>query len=217
MPRRNHSSSSQRLPLVLLSVLLVGALGVGGYVLSRPDTGTPGTAATEPPVPDFSFDLGRTRISAVDDRPSDASREAAVEEVHLLLDDLYTLGFVDPDRWQDGTFPGLADFFDGPAARQAVEDLDDLTLGTAATQLRRVEPRRSRLVVSLLFDEEEAPVSAFAETAFRAGGTASDGTGVRIEHEARFLLRPSAGGWRIVGYEVQGELSAREPAGGDGA
>jgi hypothetical protein len=197
--------------------MLTGTLGVGAFLLSSPGTGTPGTAATEPPVPEFTFHLGRTRVSAVDDRPSGRSQETAVEEVHLLLDDLYTLGFVDPAGWEGGTFPGLADFFEGPAAGRAVEDVDDLTLGSAAPQIRRVEPRRSRLVVSLLFDEEESPVSAFAETEFRARGTARDGRAVSIEHEARFLLRPSGDGWRIVGYEVQGELAAQDaPSEGQG-
>lgn len=199
--------------MVLLSILMIGALGVGVFVLFRPTTGTPGEA-TEPPVPEFSFHLARTRVSAVDDRPAKQDQEAAVEELHGLLDDLYTLGFVDPEGWQEGRFPDLAAFFDGPAAERAVEDLDDLTLGSAATQIGRVEPRRSRLTVSLLFDEEEAPVSAFAETDFRADGTAKDGRRLRIEHEARYLLRPIQGGWRIVGYEVSGELVAQERAGG---
>lgn len=213
LPRRKHHASSGRsLPLVLLSILLIAAVGAGAFALLR--RGDENGGAGEEPVPEFTFQLAGDRVSALGDEPREQRRAEAVEAVHALLDELYTVAFVDPAAWQDGGFPDLPALFDGAAADRAVEDLDGLSLGAAAAQVRRVEPRRSRLTISLLFDERSEAIAALAEASFRGRGRTEDGRRLTIEHEGRYLLRRLDRGWRIVGYDVRGELDAASSGAG---
>jgi hypothetical protein len=210
--RKHHSSSGRTLPLVLVTALLVTMVGAGAFVLLR--RGGTGADAEERPVPEFSFQLGRIKSAAVGEPPRDPQVASTAEEVHAVLDRLYTIAFVDPGEWEGGRFPAISSLFGGPASRQAAEDLEDLSLGSAAPHIDRVQPRRSRLIVSLLYDDRAGAASAIAEATFRAVGRTMDGRRLHIDHEGRYLLRPSKDGWRIVAYRVDGALEASDPAGG---
>ncbi len=187
--------------------MIVAALGAGAFFVLRPTEGEPnGQEPEEPPVPEFQFELGQVTTVPLDDKPSDPVIDEAAAEVEALLDDLYTLGFIDPARWENGRFSGLASLFSGPAARQARRDREDLTLGSAAPQVERVEPGKGRLTLDLLVDEQQTPVAAIAETRFRATGLTVSGERLNILHGGQFHLRPVDGTWLIVGYEVNGNL-----------
>lgn len=214
--RTNHTTSRRSLPLALVAVVVATTVGAGGFVLLRRGTGT-GAGAEERPVPEFSFELGRTKTAAVGERPADPEVAGAAGEIHAVLDRLYTVAFVDPGEWDGGRFPSLSSLFGGPAAGQVAHDLDDLSLGSAATRIDGVAPRRSRLTVSLLYDEGAGPASAIAEATFRAVGRTDDGRRLHIDHQGRYLLRPRGDGWRIVGYRVEGALESPPDGTGGGA
>ncbi len=199
--QRAHHRHERALPRFVTVILALG-LAAGAC------TGDGGEAATpeEPPLPEFQFEISQVRTVPMDAKPGKAEVNEAAADVEALLDELYTLGFIDPARWENGRFSGLTTLFSGPAARQARRDREDLTLGTAAQQIERVEPSAGTLELSLLMDPKARPVAAIAETRFEAVGRTMQGQDLTILHEGRFILRPVEGAWLIVGYEVTGNL-----------
>lgn len=212
MARGTHAPAGRAFPWVIVS-LLAAALA-GGAVVALLNLSGDGNAAEEEPTPRFSFSVGRVGAVAVDKEATATVPKQTVRQVRQVLDRLYTIGFVDPDEWRSGTFPALPELFAEAAAERMDRDLEDLTLGSAAAGVDRVEPGPSKLKLSFLLDEAQQPLTAIAQATFRASGTATDGRSLTIIHGGRYLLELSAGEWRIVGYQVDGEMAPAGPAAG---
>lgn len=144
----------------------------------------------------------------VDAQAEEGDLEGARDAVVDLLDELYTTAFVDPGRWEGGAFPELGSYFTGRAAARAEQDREGLTLGQDAARIERVVPTSATLRLSILVDPQAAPYAAIATAAFRGDGRTTDGGAVEIVHEGRYLVRRVEGGWRIIGYDVQGSLES---------
>jgi hypothetical protein len=202
---REHARVGTRLAIV--AGALVVALGVAGwFFFLRADAPFGGR-----PAPAFSFQLGK--VNSVDlDRASPKGLEAAAKQLRSTLDAMYTAGFVDPDKWEDGTFPEVLEAFAMDASEVAGRDLADLTLGPASSQVEFVDPDRSRLAVKFLVGQEGRPYAALAAATFRATGELANGGTLGITHEGRYIMRPIDGRWMIVGYTVDGRLQPRKPS-----
>lgn len=194
-----------------MSILAVATMGVGAFVLLR--GGGDGQNGEDRPPADLTWEVGFTKVVAVQDKPPQRQIDATTQELAALMDELYTTGFVDPTRWDGGAFPTLPGFFADEAAGQATKDLDDLSLGSLAPRIERVDPAKSRLFVSLLVDDEGEITVADVDATFRAAATTRAGAPFKIFHKGRFFLEPLDGTWKIVGYRVTGEIN--EHAGED--
>lgn len=204
----------------MLSILAVTAIGGGAFVLLRGGREGGGGGEERPPA-DLAWEVGFTKVVAVDEKPPQARVDSATEEISALMDELYTTAFVDPARWGGGSFPDLDSYFSGPAAQRAVEDLEQLTLGSLAPRVARVDPGASRLNISVLVDEDSGTTAAIARAAFRADARTKGGEKFKIFHRGRYLMEQVDGGWRITGYDIAGEINPSagvgEPAPGPSA
>jgi hypothetical protein len=196
---------------VIAIVLGIAVIGVAAwFVLFRAD------GLIGPDVPEFSFELGRVKGQGVEGPGSSEALQGPAEELRSTLDAMYVAGFVDPGKWEGGRFPEVLQAFSGPAARQARRDLEDLTLGPTSKRLERVEPKLGRLNVSFLL-EGKRPLAAVAFATFRAVGELTSRGRLSIEHRGEYVMRVVDGAWRIVGYQVQGNLERAPAKGGGGS
>lgn len=169
----------------------------------RPATASP----TPDPEPAFelSVELGRVRGRGPHGRVGARRLAEPAQAVLQTMTELYSAGFVDPERWGGGRFPGLLRHFARDLRTQARGDLKHLTLGRAASELDAVRPRRARLDVRFLTDTARRPIVAFAEMDFAAAGVAGEAE-VRIRHRGRYVLRSEEGRWRVAAYDVRSRV-----------
>ena len=191
----------RRAAVVLAVILALGAIGAGGWFLFLRE-GAPIPLTEQARTTDFSFELRKVNAASVGEEESDL--DDAAESVHETLDALYVAGFVDPDKWEDGTFPEALEQFDRAAAKQAEADLPFLTLGGEAQQIAFVQPVVGKLDVRFLVDAEAQPAGAVATTKFVADGEFDGGDPLFVLHDGTFYLEPDDDRWVIVGYEVDG-------------
>lgn len=166
---------------------------------------------------DFSFELSKVNGTAPGGDVSGQDVEEAAEGIRETLDAMYVAGFVDPGKWEGGTFPEVLEQFDEGAAERAEADLPQFTLGTEADQVAFVEPVVGVIKVRVLLDGESQPVGAVATTRFVADGELNRGGPMFVIHRGTFYLRPEAGRWLISGYDVQGGVQSGPRLTGPGA
>ena len=191
----------RRSAVVLAVILALGAIGAGGWFLFLRE-GAPIPLTEQARTTAFSFELRKVNAASVGEEESDL--DEAAESVHETLDALYAAGFVDPDKWEDGTFPEVLEQFDRNAAKQAEADLPFLTLGGEAQQIAFVQPVVGKLDVRFLVDAEAQPAGAVATTKFVADGEFDGGDPLFVLHAGTFYLEPDDDRWVIVGYDVDG-------------
>jgi hypothetical protein len=209
--RGRNEAGGVRWPIAIFIVLGIAVVGaVAWFVLFRED------GLLERDVPEFSFQIDQVKGRGVQGPSSEDSLRSASEDLRSTLDAMYVAGFVDPGKWQGGRFPEVLEAFAGPAAKTARRDLEDLTLGSSSRRIDSVQPNRGRLKVNFLLDGRR-PFAAVAFTAFRATGDLSSGGRLSIQHDGEYVMRLIDGAWRIVGYEVRGNLERAAPSGGQGS
>jgi hypothetical protein len=189
---------------VIAGIVAVALLGAGGWFLFfREGAGNP---FTDEEVPEFSFELGKVggAAVAVGDTASQEEVDEAAEGIRETLDGMYVAGFIDPSKWEDGTFSEVLEAFREDAQRRARRDLSNLTLGDDAEHVASVTPDVGRLSIRFLVGEERELVSAVAATSFAAGGELKDGRPLIVQHRGSYYMHPGDDGWEIVGYQVRG-------------
>ena len=197
MPRGSHRASGRRRwPLVVAAIVILGAGGAAAWLLLG---GNPLV-----PTPEFEFEFGKIGGAPVAERAPEAELRDAAEEVREALEELYTIGFVDPARWEGGRFPDLLDAFTPEARQRARKDLANLSLGTDATKIDSVDPIAGRLSLKFLVDEGGGLIAATARTIFSANALATDGGNVAVQHDGTYYLQPGEDGWLIHAYDVEG-------------
>ena len=157
----------------------------------------------EPPIPTLAF---TTTVSHINQSKAaaDATKNAEKEALEKLFNDFYQQAFVDPDKWGDGTFTDLAGLFAADAKATFTKDVPGLTLGAAATELRRVDPTASTLALTVYYDTKSAPTLAVAAIRFAATGTLKKaGPKLMINQTATFYLQKQGGAWKITAYDTQ--------------
>jgi hypothetical protein len=211
---RERAGVGLRLSIAAGAVVLVAALGAAGWFVFFRDGAPLPILNRGPDTPEFSFRLAKVTSVALNGKPSKSALRQSAAKLRSTLDDMYAAGFVDPDKWEEGTFPEVLDAFAGQASRVAGADLDDLTLGNASTEIDFVEPGPSRLEVRFLLGQNKRPYAAVATTRFKAKGDLARGGSLLITHEGRFIMRPLEGRWAVVSYWVDGTMRPRLPAPG---
>ncbi|MGH2712075.1 MAG: hypothetical protein ACRDH9_12850 [Actinomycetota bacterium] len=197
MPRGSHrAGSGVRWPVVGGAIVAIAAVAVAAWFLIGRES------ADE--VANFSFDIGKIGGSAIADRAPESELEEAGDQIRETLDAMYVVGFVDPGKWRNGTFPDIYDAFTEEAAEKVREDLANLTVGEDAAKIDTVDPITGRLSIRFLVDEEVNLIAATAHTTFSANALATDGGNVAIQHDGTYYLEPDGEGWLINAYDVEG-------------
>jgi hypothetical protein len=210
LPRSwEHASASARWSLVWGSILVVAALGVALWFFVLRE-GAP--IGDDRETPEFTFLVRKVTSEAIAGKATKDALEPAADELRSSLDALYAAGFVDPDKWEDGSFPEVLEAFATEATDAARQDLQNLTLGETSSQVEFVQPSRSVVDVKFLLTEARQPFAAVATVTFRATGELADGGTLRILHEGSYVMRQLDGRWVIVSYEVDGKLRPGRPA-----
>jgi hypothetical protein len=207
---REHAAGGVRWLAIFGGVALAAAVGVAAWFLFF--RGGNGILGGGRETPAFHFRLKRVTAFPIDGKPSKAALRQAAKELQASLDAMYLAGFVDPDSWDDGRFPGVLEAFAPSAAGGAQRDLPDLTLGPAEAEVDSVDPGRSRLDVEFLLTESRKVFAAVATVTFRAQGSLTDGGTLVVTHRGRYVMRPIEGRWVIVSYQVDGKLRPAPPA-----
>lgn len=189
---------------VVLSIVALGALGTGAWWLFLREGAPIDLGEPNHPVPDFSFDLSKVNGSAPGGDVPGGEVDSAAEGIHETLDALYVAGFIDPSKWEGGTFPEVLEQFDRGAVEQASSDLAFLTLGGESTQIEFVEPDVGTLKVRVLLDADQQPAGAVATTRFVADGEFRDGKPLFVINDGTYYLRPDDDRWVISAYDVHG-------------
>jgi hypothetical protein len=193
---------------VTLALLAFGLLGTSiPLALARhaeePSPGVPSpvpSPTVAPPRVPFAFPPAKLQTEVIRAGGRAAARKVA-GDIQASLSGFYDQVFLDPLTWAAGAPPDIAwDVFDEPLRGRAAEDLDALTLGSAAAGLAALDVTRSTLQVEVLLDPKGRPQAAVAVVVFRADGSLTSGEEVRVVNRASFLFEPESGEWLIVGY-----------------
>ena len=194
------------------AALLVAAVACTGSPPRAVDepTGTPST----PGSPGASPGPSTPGVPVVDFRASDASGQGergalrpaalapAVDGVTATFDELFRIGFVDPNAWADGAYTSVFRLFERDVRPAAHDDLGELTLGRLWRSVEQVRPSIERFDARFLADAAGRPVVAVADLDFAA--TVRDGElRGEVAQTGRYVLRKLEGEWKIVGYDVR--------------
>ncbi|MGH2545830.1 MAG: hypothetical protein ACRDHJ_03020, partial [Actinomycetota bacterium] len=125
-------------------------------------------------------------------------------------------GFVDPAKWEGGTFPEVLEQFTEPGAERASGELHQFTLGAEVAQVAFVEPAYGVLKIRVLLDGDSEPVGGVATARFVADGQLDGGGPMFVIHRGTYYLQPDGGRWMIGGYEVEGVVQAGKRLTGPG-
>ncbi|HKX26015.1 MAG TPA: hypothetical protein VJP08_06810, partial [Actinomycetota bacterium] len=120
---RNDGRGGRRAISILSVILILGAVAAGAWFLFLRE-GAPISIAGEPEVPEFSFQLFRVKGDSPAGNIDGERLMGEAEAVRETMDALYVAGYVDPAKWEGGTFPEALEQFDDSARRQARKDLD---------------------------------------------------------------------------------------------
>jgi hypothetical protein len=220
VPRGNHRArgGGRQWPVIAGVVIVLALIGAGAWFFFLRE-GAPISLGGEREVPEFSFDLGTIRGFPVAEPADKEQIEAIADDIRKRLDAMYVAGFIDPSKWEGGEFPEVWEAFSEQAQRRARKDVEDLTVGEAASQaLTFVKPLTGHLTVRFLVDDGPSPIAAVARAQFSADGDAEGGVNVAIQHNATYYMEPVDGDWLIVGYDVHGIVTpvpdAPSPGGG---
>lgn len=200
---RRQQGGGRGAAAIVLALIVLGILGGGAWFLFLRDGGIQ-LGEPERPVPEFSFEFIKVWGTSVEGRVPEENLAVPAEEVRETLDALYMAGFVDPSKWQGGTFPEVLELFGGRAAKGASRDLDDLTLGADATRIEYVDPFNGRLSIRFLLDGGEEPLAAVARTVFGANAKSTAGGDVAVQHAGTYFMLPDGDRWLIGAYQTNG-------------
>lgn len=195
--------------VIVATITVAGGLWVAarnGPAERASTTATPsgsGPSAVSRPYR-LTLDLRRVQGKRVSgDRVRTKRLRPAAEAVRRVMTELYSTGFVDPDRWQGGRFPTIEDLFVLRTRPRARRDLAELTLGRLARRLDAVRPRTSTLGVRFLVGRR--PLVAVALVKFR-GTALAQGVALPVRSEGTYTLSRDDGRWRIASYRVRSRL-----------
>jgi hypothetical protein len=202
-------------------VVLVAAIAVVWFVFgSREDriAFAPSIIQTGPErTPAFAFAVGRNGAlptAAIRSRKPvradpllrlrGASRLASQRAIASITR-LYRSAFLDPARWQNGTYESLWPSFARAAKAQARKDVRVLTAGaTAGEAYDAIVPRPSAISTTVLLERKGKPVMVLVNARFRALGRRIAGSSnTRFDSTGRFFFQRLGGSWKIVSYDVR--------------
>lgn len=181
------------LGLLGVAVLAVVLLTRGGGPLGGPDV---------PPIPTLKF-VAKTKHVFQGKAASAGAQQGEAETLTKMFSEFYQEAFVDPDAWGDGTFSDLDGLFADDVKASFTRDLPSLTIGTARTELKRVDLGPNYLGITIYYDSKQKPTFAVASVQFEGRGTLKRaGPTVTIKQSATYYLQKLGSSWMITAYDT---------------
>jgi len=215
-----HTPRRKPIAIVLAAVVVLAVVAVA-FALTGGNDGplgplVPGTGDPESVTPEFTFRAGAAQavptVAAQSAKQLKAEAERASKETTVVIDDLYTAAFLDPDNWTNGTYDSAFEVFDEPSGREARSGLDALTAGASAGEtFDDIQPGRGVIHAEVLMDAKGHAASVVAHVSFTARATNKDGTFTVFVSEGEFFLRPVDGEWKVVAFDVQRADELEQP------
>jgi hypothetical protein len=184
-------------------VLLVGVLLlVAGCTAS--DKGEPGTtgqsqtSATTAAAKPLRIEIRSSAQGPERSFNAKVAAKRATPNMERFLKQYLTVAFLDPGQQKSG-WRDLLVLFDGSVKAAAKRDLDSLSLGSGAADIKSVEPDRAKAAV-LFFYRGSRPAGATVKLNFEGSAEAEKGSGpVRLQ--SVFQMLSTRQGWRIAAYQ----------------
>ena len=204
-------------PILLIGAGLVVLLTIGVIaLLSRKDDGplrasashpgaTPSEGVVAPGIPAFRFTkptrgFVRTSPGRIKRRDREASERAATA-ARVVLQDLYTEGFLDPANWEQGRYTDAFRNFAGGARDQAAARTDLLTAGAqAGDRYDWILPASGRIHTRILLDRAGKPTLLVSVVRFSAAALGAEP--VTLRSNGQFFFERIGGAWKIVSFDV---------------
>jgi hypothetical protein len=127
-----------------------------------------------------------------------AAAKKATPNMERFLHRYLTVAFLDPGRQKDG-WRDLLVMFDGSVKAAAKRDLDSLSLGSGAAEIKSVQPDKAKASV-VFFYRGSRPAGATVKLNFEGSAEAEKGTGP-VHLQSVFQMLSTAQGWRIAAYQ----------------
>jgi hypothetical protein len=204
--------------LVAIGGVVVIALVVGGIVLFGGGDGQTKTSSggtqVDPATPDFDFKTAKVvAIPTAGQTPKKlaAAANGASKQAVLVLDAVYTEGFLDPSSWDDASYDDVWAQFEKKAATEAESHGDTLTAGGAAgAAYTTIEPAKGTIRPRVLMDPQGQPLSVVAIVYFAARGVHDDGSYTLFKSTGQYFLRKDGNAWKITAFEVSRKDAEKE-------
>ncbi len=124
--------------------------------------------------------------------------QKASPNMQKFLQRYLSVAFLDPGQQRSG-WRDLLTLFDGSVQGAAKRDIDSLSLGSDAAQVKAVQPDSAKASVLFLY-EGGRPAGATVKLSFKGSAEAEKGSGpVRMRSVFQMLSTPV--GWRIAAYQ----------------
>jgi hypothetical protein len=127
-----------------------------------------------------------------------AAAKKATPNMERFLHRYLTVAFLDPGQQKDG-WRDLLVMFDGSVKAAAKRDLDSLSLGSGAAEIKSVQPDKAKASV-VFFYRGSRPAGATVKLNFEGSAEAEKGTGP-VHLQSVFQMLSTAQGWRIAAYQ----------------
>jgi hypothetical protein len=191
-------------PVPLVALLVAALLLVTGCTSNKGDKGEPTTTGQS----QTSGTIAAAKTLRIDIRSSaqgperafnsKAAAKKATPNMERFLHRYLSVAFLDPAQEKNG-WRDLLVLFDGSVKAAAKRDLDSLSLGSDAAEIKSVQPDKAKASV-LFFYRGSRPAGATVKLNFEGSAEAEKGTGpVRMESVFQMLSTPQ--GWRIAAYQ----------------
>jgi hypothetical protein len=177
----------------------------------------PGTGEPDRVTPEFTFRVGSAQavptVASQSVKQLKGEAQRASKETIVVIDELYTAAFLDPDNWTNGTYDSAFEVFDESSGREARSGLAALTAGASAGEtFIDIQPGHGVIHSEVLMDDKGHAASVVARVSFTARATNKDGTFTQFVSEGEFFLRMVDGDWKVVAFDVQRADKLRQPA-----
>lgn len=163
-----------------------------------------------------SFEMGEIKAIDSKDRPESGPKATEHDDrVRALVNGYYTVAFMDPAKWAEGTHPELANFFTEEAKGQVGPRLGVLALADLSDDLTSVRPVRQVIDrLNYYFDEDLNNPIGMVTTTFEATGTpsAEGADPIKIVHHATFWLEKVGDDFRISAFDANIDVQSQGAA-----
>lgn len=210
MNEGRHASTSPRAkPAAIVGVVAV--LAVVALVIVMLATGGKNplkviTGGGDKPIPEFAFSVTKTQAvptkSGIARSKLAGKAKSATKAATVVMDDLYTKAFLDPNLW--GADTGAFDAFTSDAKTAAGKELTVLTAGpNAADELTDLQPAPSKLSAKVLFDGKGNAYQVMVTVRFTADATLTAGGNAQLVSSGQYFLNRVGSAWKVVSFEVK--------------
>lgn len=196
-PRPPRPQVALLLLLLVAQFALLAAACTGGKKHGAPAAAS-STATSPPGIPALQVNLTTTAQGPARGFNAAAAAKQAAPGLRQFLIRYLSSAFLQPSEAQQGWRDLLA-LFDSGVEASARQQLDALSLGSAASQVTAVRPGPSSAKAVALFQGGH-PVAATVQLAFDGTADSAQGSGA-VRLRAVFQLLNTRAGWRIAAFQ----------------